>query len=342
MKIPLLHQTDLFRPHNDPDDHYDLACVYALAYTGEIDLKGILIDYPPDHKDGDPDVVAVGQMNFITGLTVPVAIGSNNPFSKKEIESNLHKTKQGGSQFVIDILKETVKPLAITIVGSCRDIAIAGKIEPQLFAEKCVAIYLNAGTGSKQQLGKRELEYNVGLDPAAYSAIFDLSCPVYWMPCFGEYLSPQSELQTLEFGTYFRFRQDKILPFLSDRMQNYFACMLSKSNCPNWLRYLDNPKDQELLSLHGQMYRNMWNTAAFLHAMGKTVTKDGEIITLNQVGDNVVYKFEQIQVSCDEKGITEWAIDKDSNDRFIFHVLDIENYPMAMTKAMKNLLMKLP
>jgi hypothetical protein len=46
-KVPVLHVTDLFRPHNDPDDHWDLACVYALAHQGDIDLKGILIDYPP-------------------------------------------------------------------------------------------------------------------------------------------------------------------------------------------------------------------------------------------------------------------------------------------------------
>ena len=40
-KTPMLHVTDLFRPHMDPDDHWDLACVYALAYRGDIDLKGI-------------------------------------------------------------------------------------------------------------------------------------------------------------------------------------------------------------------------------------------------------------------------------------------------------------
>jgi len=33
-KTPMLHVTDLFRPHIDPDDHWDLACVYALACRG--------------------------------------------------------------------------------------------------------------------------------------------------------------------------------------------------------------------------------------------------------------------------------------------------------------------
>lgn len=31
MPHPLIHQTDLFHPHGDPDDHFDLATVFALA-----------------------------------------------------------------------------------------------------------------------------------------------------------------------------------------------------------------------------------------------------------------------------------------------------------------------
>jgi hypothetical protein len=67
-KTPMLHVTDLFRPHMDPDDHWDLACVYALAYRGDIDLKGVLIDHPPENADGrNPDIAAVAQMNLIVG-----------------------------------------------------------------------------------------------------------------------------------------------------------------------------------------------------------------------------------------------------------------------------------
>ena len=44
-KVPVIHQTDCFHNHADPDDHWDLASQFALAYTGDIDLKGILIDY---------------------------------------------------------------------------------------------------------------------------------------------------------------------------------------------------------------------------------------------------------------------------------------------------------
>jgi len=31
---PLIHCTDLFHPHGDPDDHFDQACVFSLGYQG--------------------------------------------------------------------------------------------------------------------------------------------------------------------------------------------------------------------------------------------------------------------------------------------------------------------
>ncbi|NLF07816.1 MAG: hypothetical protein GX594_07525, partial [Pirellulaceae bacterium] len=40
-KIPIIHSTDLFHPHDDPDDHYDLATLFALD---EFDIKGIVLD----------------------------------------------------------------------------------------------------------------------------------------------------------------------------------------------------------------------------------------------------------------------------------------------------------
>ncbi len=48
--VPMLHVSDLFRPHDDPDDHWDLACVYSLAWQRSAELRGILIDFPPPQR----------------------------------------------------------------------------------------------------------------------------------------------------------------------------------------------------------------------------------------------------------------------------------------------------
>jgi hypothetical protein len=337
-KIPVLHATDLFRPHIDPDDHWDLACVYALAYQGDIDLKGVLIDYPP--RKCDSDVAAVAQMNFITGLSVPVAVGSPQRMkSRHDVRTDAQPGDHNAVKLVLDVLRESSSPVVINITGCCRNIAIAGKLQPRLFAEKCAAIYLNAGTGSPKKAVDGKLEYNVSLDRAAYAAIFEMPCPVYWMPCFEQMADPW---KVREFGTFYKFRQDEILPHLSDRMQNYFAYMFAKVKSSDWLAYLTGPRNSQLLAEHGRKYRNMWCTGGFLHAAGKTVSRNGRIVLPSRSPAPIFFVFDPIKVRCDENGVTHWVPGDKSSNRYISHVLDVEIYQAAMTKALKSLLVTLP
>lgn len=341
-KTPMLHATDLYRPHVDPDDHWDLACVYALACHGDIELKGVLIDHPPENAEGrNPDVAAVAQMNLIAGKFVPVAVGSGLPMkSRDDVQEHASPAHRHGVQMVLDVLRKSPEPVVINILGSSRDVAIAGKKDPELFNAKCAAIYLNAGTGSPKITPASKLEYNVTLDRFAFAAIFDLPCPVYWMPCFEELESGRQQ-EVSEYGTYYKFRQDQILPHLSDMVQNYFAYMLGKYTDSNWLGYLKGPKDEALLSKAGGMYRNMWCTAGFLHAAGYTVSRDGQIVSLSEKNAQPVFTFDPVKIKCDDNGLTQWIGDDGSKGRFIFHVRDTDNYQSAMTAAMKSLLTSL-
>lgn len=339
--IPVLHATDLFRPHMDPDDHWDLACVYALARRGDIDLKGILIDYPPANaQDRNPDIAAVAQMNAICGLSVPIAVGTAVPLkSLDDTQARDSEFDHHGAQMVLDILTESPGPVVINILGSSRDVALAGRKNPGLFKAKCAAIYLNAGTGSQSPDPASKLEYNVTLDRCAYAAIFDLPCPVYWMPCFE---SMESRRAVGEFGTHYRFRQDRILPHLSETVRNYFAYMFARYTDHNWLGYLRGKNDSALLSKYGAMDRHMWCTAGFLHAAGYTVSHVGRIVRPEERAGSPVFTFDPIRVKCDESGVTEWTPDESSKNRYIFHVRDKANYQPAMTEAMKSLLITLP
>jgi hypothetical protein len=275
-------------------------------------------------------------MNFITGLAVPVVTGSSVPMQASGKSGfTLDSTDGNAVRTLLTVLRQSPSPVVINVTGSCRDVAIAGKIEPELFAEKCAAVYVNAG--NSQRRGKQE--YNVSLDPVAYAAIFDLPCPVFWMPCFGQ-VQPGSVGS--EFATRYRYRQEKILPHLSRKMQNYFAFVLGKVETSRWLEYLTGPNDDELLAEHGARHRNMWCTAGFLHAAGKSVTADGGIAPVNQVGDAGVFGFEPARISCSENGHAEWTIDETVKDRYIFRVRNVDHYPSAMAKAMKLLLTSLP
>jgi hypothetical protein len=342
-RTPVLHATDLFRPHMDPDDHWDLACVYALAHRGDIDLKGIVIDHPPHDSGGrNPDIAAVAQMNLIAGIAVPVAVGSSLPLqSRNDVQTYAAPSDHHGVKMVLDVLDNSPDPVVINILGSSRDIALAGKKAPDLFESKCAAIYLNAGTGSPVMNSESKLEYNVTLDKHAFAAVLDLPCPVYWMPCF-EDMEARRQRQISEYGTHYKFRQSEILDDLSDTVRKYFAYMFGRYTDHKWFEYLKGPGDETLLSKFASMDRHMWCTGGFLHAAGYTVSGDGKILTLDEEGDSPVFTFDAVRMTCGDNAVTRWKRESVSDRRFMFRVTDVQNYQSAMTAAMKALLMTLP
>ena len=70
----------------------------------------------------------------------------------------------------------------------------------------------------------------------AYAAIFDLPCPIYWLPCF-EGTESDGGPVVREYASHYVFRQGEILPNLSQPLRNYFACMFSRRTTCDWLNY---------------------------------------------------------------------------------------------------------
>ena len=360
---PLVHTTDLFRPFNDPDDHWDLATAYALACQGDLDLLGVLTDNPENfeqspellkvlasfvddaHVARSPDVAAVAQLIYLTERAVPITTGTIWPTTPGEkVRANNLPKKLQGVNMLLGILERSSQPVAIIIGGSCQDVAIAGEKAPKLFTEKCAGIYLNAGIGSqnpKEQSIGGNVEWNVSLNRGAYATIFELPCPIYWMPCFGAF-DMNNDVAIREHGTFWSFQYKEVVPYLSNRMQAYFAYVLSKESGTNWLSYLLDSKSANLAHQYFEKKKGMWTTTAFVHAAGKTVTVDGKVVAPQAAVEDAVFDFVPIEVHCDENGITEWQQAKGPTDRYIFRVRDGNKYPKAMLAALKSMLLALP
>ncbi len=337
-KISVIHQTDCFHGPADPDDHWDLACQFALAYADKIDLKGVLIDYPPRDKEpklncGDPAIAAVSQLNYMCGKHVPVAVGCKERMQKDEdIEKVLlQKPLNAGISMLIDTLESACEPVVIHIVGSARDIMVAATLRPDLFKEKCAGVYLNAGTA----VGTR-MEYNVLLDPYTYVKAFSLPCPLYWMPCFN---TLEKRPETEGNGTFYKFCQGDVLPHLSENLQKYFAYALSRADSHRWLSYLEAPLPSDVLDTQCGLMRNMWCTAGFLHTAGYTVTVEGDIVPVG--AENAVFDFVPINVTARDNGFVEWS-ECESSNRYIFKINDEEKYTAAMTRALEKMLSVIP
>ncbi len=347
MPTPLIHMTDLYQPPCDPDDHWDLATVYALAKSGRIQLLGVVLDYPlpPDafgtapSGAGEPAVQAVAQMNYITGLTVPAVLGASVSFEQVvEGDSKLTVSDAACLDFVVDTLRASPQPVAISVVGSCRNVALAAWKAPDVFREKCRGILLNAGTAMPNPDKPLYQEWNVSLDPDAYRHVFKIPCPVYWLPCF----ETPARFESARYGSYWSFKQGQVLPHLSQPVQNFLLYALNRSTEQRWLSVLRNSVDENALATQGGFLRNMWCTAGFLHAAGLSVTRKGDVVELSDLPPlDALYHFEPISVDLNENGIEEWKKAPAANGRFIIEVSDAKAYANYMPEALRALLAEL-
>jgi inosine-uridine nucleoside N-ribohydrolase len=175
--IPIMYCTDIYHPPADPDDHFDLASMYAID---EFDIKAVILDnaaskYNQGSKNG---VVAVGQMNHITGRTIPCAIGLLEKLKSPD-DSGFGQPDefQGGVRKIIEILESTNLPVKIIAVGSLRDVAAAFNRRPDLFHDKVDVLVVFAGDASAKT--EEFMEYNVELDVHAFVRIMNAQLPVY-------------------------------------------------------------------------------------------------------------------------------------------------------------------
>ena len=283
---------------------------------------------PADIEFGDPAAAAVGQLNAITSLSIPFSVGL--PASYQEEDTDRAKAN-GGIRMLIRTMEEATAPITLHVAGSCRDVSVAGCLRPELFQEKCRAIYLNAG---RARSDKDNVEYNVELDPPAFQRMFSIPCDLYWMPCFSGKTSSESP----QYGTRYCFRQREILPHLPPELQQYFVYALEKTSDPRWLRYIHEEPDAEWVARWGEKVRHMYCTGGFLHAAGWTVSQSGKIGSLDDASIQPVYSFVPIKAECDPDGIVRWNRSKEHTGRYIFRVEDKAKYPQAMTNAMRELL----
>ena len=252
-RIPVIYSTDLLHPHDDPDDHYDLATLFALP---ELDVRGIVLDLGErqEQRQGRPPVE---QILHIAGRRVPYVIGLAHPLAAPgDPATDRPDQFQGGVELILSTLRESHEPVTIFTTGSLRDVAAAFNREPELLRTKVRALYFNAGNGP----GGVQNEWNVQLDPDAYLRIFESGLPLYWCPCFGRD----------GYQTYFVVDQRTVVSACRPAVQNFFVYCLTKSQ-QEPLAFLSSAG---LALPEGP--RNMWCTGPLYHAAGRRIYERGQ------------------------------------------------------------------
>lgn len=262
---PVIISTDLNHPNGDPDDHIDLAVAAGLG----LDVRAVILDRQP-HLYGGSGAAPMAQLNAITGLDWPAYDG----------------LELGGSgTALISILEAQEQPVVILVLGSCRDVADAIRLDPELVATRVSRIVVFAGDASAEYV-----EMNVGLDPAAFLTVMTGPVPVRWVPCF--------DGGVWQAGTRSSFVQvamkDLFVADLDDHLTRFFAYRFHESTADP-LTWIDGPvtaADRQVLAA-GQ--RNLWAAGLIGPALADGVVR--------WAGD-VVARFVPMDVALDPDGTT--------------------------------------
>ncbi|MCA9261956.1 MAG: nucleoside hydrolase [Planctomycetales bacterium] len=326
--VPVVYGTDLFHPYDDPDDHYDLATLFALP---DVEIRAILLDLGDRQKER-PGTIPLRQMFKITGRTVPYATGLSAPLeSEDDAALTRPRSELAAVDLLLDVLRRSPTPVNIVTAGSLRDVAIAFNREPQLLRDKVAKLYINIGSAIDRQ------EWNVGLDVHAYLAILRSGLPVYLCPC--EPLAPH------EHSTYWKFRQSEVFEGLSRPTLNWLIYGLQRVDpvrlAPDAVLTDDLSAWQEL---PGRLERNMWCTASLLDVAEKTaVLHNGRFIVGNKPAQEKgrLFEFIPARVEVDEQGRTKSIAMDPQSKIHLFHTSKPHRYAEAMRDCLHELLKSL-
>lgn len=352
-RVPIVYSTDLYHPHDDPDDHFDLATLFALD---EFDIRGIILDGGRRQKER-PGQVAIEQLAHLTGRNVPVAIGLADPLRGPDDDGRDQPAEfQAGVDLLLSVLEKSPEKITVFTTGSLRDVAAAYVRKPELLREKIARLYINIGDA----LGGPE--HNVNLDPWAYRIVMRSDLPVYWCPCFAGGLWKREK----GLATYWRFRHAEVLSKAPLPLVNFFLYAMRHERGPS-LPYLGVKHPEEQYTWLFGLERNMWCTAPFLHAAGRQIWEiaPGQFKALPagetpQAVDQsqlpasppfprlvVPFRFEPrwvVETPDGQFTISESSPGPAQKGRKVecFHVTELAQYDLIMTSILGHLFQELP
>jgi hypothetical protein len=318
-RVPVIYSTDLLHPHDDPDDHFDLACLYSMP---EVDLRAVVLDNGESQAQR-PGFKPVWQLNYLTGRHVPSAIGLRHELKSPEDRAlDQPAEHQNGVNLLLETLRDSRQKVAIIFVGSARDTVAAFNREPALFRAKVRSIHGFIGEASDPKF----IEYNVSLDPQAFVRLMRSDLPFHWLPCFDGGPGKNNG-----HASYWKIRHGQVLEQAPEPLQRYFLYMLRKAtNDP--IAYLSQParaEDRQWL-MDGE--RNLWCSALLGLAVGRRVQREGRDVA----------GFAPVDVSVNESGIVSYGQSPGSHRVLRFEIGDKANFAAAATAATAQLLAQFP
>ena len=276
--IPVIDITDLYHPHQDPGDNFDLIAAYGLP---EIDLRAVILDVTQEYRrpddpaqrheyrdetgPRDPGVIPVLQLNYVFDRNVPFGVG---PFTRlrspQDKVLDVPEFQQSGVELILRVLRESREKAEILSFGSARTLAAAYNREPKLLREKVRRIHLSAGASSP-----KFLEWNVMLDPNAIVCLLRSDLPIAIYPC-------GTEDGAFAYGPNNSFYLLPDLDFvrrMDPRLQRYAVYAFERSTRSDFLNLLEEDVPEDVMSRVCSRRHNVWETALWAQVARRKLVK---------------------------------------------------------------------
>ena len=300
MKKPIIDVTDLYHPHQDVGDNFDLVAAYALP---EIDLRAVILDctepfrHPRCEFGGfvdtagprDPGFIPVTQLNYIFNRNVPAAVSPFHPMKSPDDKLlDAPGFQQTGIELILQTLREAREPVSILVFCSCRAVAAAFNREPKLFRDKVERLHLCIGTcspdifsvdyGVDYTLNKRiplipgtkgYMEWNVELDPHAFVRLLRSELPIALYPDAAE----GGGFALDRHNTFYRLPNLEFIRNMHPQLRSYLAYAFNRTCRNDFLCAMDEPPAAEFLNKLGERQHNVWETAVWLGISGRKLVK---------------------------------------------------------------------
>ncbi|MBU0639188.1 MAG: hypothetical protein KKB50_10015 [Planctomycetes bacterium] len=333
--LPVVYCSDLFHPHDDPDDHFDLASIFALS---ELDLKAVILDQGRKQQER-PGATPLTQLMAITGRPVPYALGLAEPLSGPDDQGLEQPAEfQGGVTLMLRVLEQSPRKVVIMTLGSVRDLVAAYNRRPDLFRARVDRVYTFIGEAAKAEVR----EYNVGLDVNAFVGLLRADMPLYWVPCFDGGVWKNNGR-----ASFWVARHEDLLNGVSDSVCKYFTYALGRCG-QDPLAYLQAPLDPRARAQIFGQSRNLWGSGVFALAFGRQAvrTENGYRAVVSAGGAAPpplrLFDFVDVNIAVSDDGVVSYGRSERSRVVKQFRILDRDNYARAMTDITAQLLSELP
>ncbi len=287
-RLPVIDVTDLYHPHQDEGDNFDILAAYALP---EIDLRAVVLDctepfrqpvaldpgpglWPDPRGPRDPGFIPILQLNYIFNRNVPCGVG---PFTRMTSPADRMEGvpgfQQQGIELILRTLEASAEPVQINIFSSARAVAAAYNRAPDLCRKKIRLISLCAGAS-----GSDFLEWNVALDRHAIVCLLRSDLPIaIFSDASGENQDPQNPMGNAfsydPHNTYWRMPDLQFIRGMEPRLRRYLDYAFGRCQRIDFLRCMDEDLPAELTEARYRDVYRIWETAVWIHASGRKLVR---------------------------------------------------------------------